>query len=172
MRPLESTIRHEIRLGILGRLVYGGPRTTVQLSEEVAQSLTQISYHLGILKSHYLVDRSVDRYDVYEATLTDHPDWVQEAVTAYQFTRRIRLRLPSSALLGLKCDRCDRLFRYKEKVVAVYDDDGTIRARVVTEDTPGSSEAEELGASTKHHKRCYEEAQGEEPGLPFVEPEN
>ena len=169
MRLLESVVRHDARLDVLGNLTYGGPCEMRELSERVGLGIAAIGYHLAVLRSQRLVAK--DEGDLHVATLEDQPAWVEESVTVHQLARRVSLRLPSSAMLGLKCDHCDRLLRYRQRAVAVYEDDGALRAMLVTEGTPGAGEADELGATSKYHTTCYEKARGGTAPLPPVEPE-
>jgi hypothetical protein len=69
-------------------------------------------------------------------------------------------------MTGMKCDECERLLEYKAEVVAVYDEGGALRAKLVTEDSPGSGEAARMGATLKFHVDCYEAARAAEPTLP------
>lgn len=71
------------------------------------------------------------------------------------------------AMVGMKCDGCERLLQYKSEVVAVYrvGGSGSLQARLVTEDTPGSGEAASQ-ATAKHHRDCYCEARNRDPSLP------
>jgi hypothetical protein len=108
---------------------------------------------------------------LYAATLDGHPPWVAEAVAdhkdadAHHPDSLARLRV----MVGMKCDGCERLLRYKGPVVAVYDEDGEKRATLVTEDTPGSGEAASLRATAKYHRDCYDEARQGDPLLPPIQ---
>lgn len=73
-------------------------------------------------------------------------------------------------MTGMKCDECERLLEYKAEVVAVYDEGGTLLAKLVTEDSPGTGEADRLGATLKFHPGCYGTARKTEPKLPSVTP--
>jgi DNA-binding transcriptional ArsR family regulator len=169
VRPLESVIRHDVRLDVLGNLTYGGPCKVAELSERVGLGIREVDYHLAVLLSQHLVAK--EEGDLHVATLEDQPAWVEEAVTVHQLARRVTLRLSSSAMLGLKCDHCDRLLRYKQQAVAVYEEDGALRAKIVTEGTPGFGEADELAAKSKYHTTCYKKARWRSTPLPPIEPE-
>ncbi len=54
-------------------------------------------------------------------------------------------------MTGMKCDECELLLEYKVKVVAVYEEGGRLRAKLVNEDSPGAGEAARLGATLKFH---------------------
>jgi DNA-binding transcriptional ArsR family regulator len=168
VKSLESVIRHETRLEVLGNLTYGGPCRLQELSQRVGLGAAEVGYHLAVLRSQRLVAKQNDQH---VATLDDQPAWVEEAVTAYQLAKRVSLKLPSSAMLGLKCDHCNRLLRYRQRAIAIWDDGGTLRAKLVTEGTPGSSEADELGAMSKYHTDCYEKARQSNVPLPPLESE-
>lgn len=175
MRPLESVVRHEVRLDILGTLAYGGPHTAAQLIEKMGVTLAEVSYHVKLLLAYDLVgktDEEPEATALYVATLDRQDDWVEEAITAHLLARRITLssQLPfSSEMVGMKCDCCDRLLQYKALIVVVYDDDGSRRAKVVEEDTPGSGDAADLNATGKYHQNCYEEERLRDSSLPLVE---
>jgi hypothetical protein len=47
-------------------------------------------------------------------------------------------------MTGMKCDECGQLLQYRATVVAVYEADGELRAKLVREDSPGSGEADRL----------------------------
>lgn len=64
----------------------------------------------------------------------------------------------------MKCDECERLLEYRAEVVAVYDEDGALRAKLVTEDSPGSGEPD-LGATLKFQPGCYDAARATGPRL-------
>jgi hypothetical protein len=70
----------------------------------------------------------------------------------------------------MRCDACGNLFRYKGIVVALCDTDGALAARLVCENTPGSGEADRLGAHAKFHKDCYDSARQADPSLPVFSP--
>jgi hypothetical protein len=67
--------------------VDGEPLAVPQLSARVGRSLTEVGYHLKLLQSHSLVEKTgglVDGDPLYGATLDGHPDWVREAVEAHR----------------------------------------------------------------------------------------
>jgi DNA-binding transcriptional ArsR family regulator len=167
MRNLESVIRHDLRLTILGNLAYGGPCNARELRERVGVGITEIAYHLAVLRSHGLVVTDKEE-EMYTATLSDHPDWVEEAVTAHRLALRISLGLSEPANLRITCTLCTRLLNFKEKIVVVYDDDGVIRAKVITEEALGSGETGELHVTDKYHPGCYEQARRRGKALPEV----
>jgi len=170
VRSLGSVIRHDARLDLLGNLVYGGPCKAAELSKRIGVGIRGVDYHLAVLLSQHLVAKKEG--DLHVATLEDHPAWVEEAVTAYQLAKRISLRLPSSAMHGLKCDQCERLIRCEQQIVAVYyEKNGALRARVVTEGVRRPGEENELGATSKYHTACYGKARRGSAPLPPVEPE-
>ncbi|HYP55974.1 MAG TPA: hypothetical protein VEQ41_06700 [Solirubrobacterales bacterium] len=70
-------------------------------------------------------------------------------------------------MVTMRCHRCEKLLQYGLEVVAVYKEGGTRRARVVIETTPGTGEADRLGATAKYHRDCYEEARQEDGSLPL-----
>lgn len=168
MRTLESAVRHDLRLTILGVLAYGGPRMATELSAQIGPSVPAIAYHLAILRMHRLAARD-EESDVHAATLGGHPPWVEEAVAAHRLAKRIVLGLPESADLEVACAFCGRLLRLEERTVAVYDDGGARRARVVIEGTPEDVRAGEPHATDKYHPVCYEIARRRATTLPPVE---
>ena len=64
-------------------------------------------------------------------------------------------------MTGMRCDGCGQLLRYKSEIVAVYETDGALRAKLVREDSPGTGAADRLGATGKFHAGC-----GAEPSRP------
>lgn len=68
----------------------------------------------------------------------------------------------------MRCNACGNLLRYKATVVALYDADGALAATLVREDTPGSGEADRLGAHAKFHQDCYDSARKADPVLPAL----
>lgn len=71
-------------------------------------------------------------------------------------------------MTGMRCDGCGELLRYKSEIVAVYEADGALRAKLVREDSPGTGQADRLGATRKFHPGCYETARATDPGLPAL----
>ena len=57
--------------------------------------------------------------------------------------------LPSMAMTGVRCDRCGELLRYKSEIVAVYEKDGRLWAKLVREDSLGIGESGRPGATGK-----------------------
>jgi hypothetical protein len=76
--------------------------------------------------------------------------------------------LASAAMTDMKCDECERLLQYRTEVVAVYDEGGQLRAKLVVEDSPGTGEAARLGATLKFHSGCYDSVRVTEPNLPAL----
>lgn len=69
-------------------------------------------------------------------------------------------------MTGMRCDGCGELLRYKSEIVAVCEADGALRAKLVREDSPGTGQADRLGATRKFHPGCYGPARASEPKLP------
>jgi DNA-binding transcriptional ArsR family regulator len=170
--PLERLLNHDLRLDLLCCLL-DGPLPLAGLSARLGKPVASGGYHLKTLDDHGVVEaiECVEGDDVlYAATLDGHPPWVAEAVADHNDPDADRPDNLSTlrAVVGMKCDGCERLLRYKGEVVAVYDEDGQRRARLVSEDTPGSGEAAGLRATAKYHRDCYDEVRGRDPALPPI----
>ncbi|HEU5143269.1 MAG TPA: winged helix-turn-helix domain-containing protein [Solirubrobacterales bacterium] len=169
MSTLESAVRHDLRLTILGDLAYGGPRKATELTGRIGLPVPAVAYHLAVLRSHRLTARD-EKSDVYTATLNIHPPWVEEAVAAHRLAKRISLGLPDVANLEMTCFFCGRLLQIEERTIAVYDDGGgTRRAEVVPEGTREDGETDGFRPTAKYHPVCYELARRKETMLPPVE---
>jgi DNA-binding transcriptional ArsR family regulator len=170
--PLERLINHDFRLDILCCLA-DEPLPVMALSARLNKPVTAVAYHLKLLEDREVVQRVGDREDddaLYVATLDETP-WIAEAIADHTEAdpKRSGTLATLRAMVGTKCDGCERLLQYKGQVVAVYEDAGKQRAKFVTEDSPGSGEAASLRASAKYHGDCYEAARMQDPSLPPIE---
>jgi DNA-binding transcriptional ArsR family regulator len=167
---LERLLNHDFRLDLLCCLA-DEPLSVPALCARVSQPPSAVRYHLRLLEGLEVVGRlGDDNSATYAPTLDKHPPWVTEAIEGHKQDRP-RLSATVRLMVGMKCDSCERLLEYRSPVVAVYrvGGSGSLRAKLVSEDTPGSGEAARLQATAKYHRDCYSEARNRDQTLPPID---
>jgi hypothetical protein len=105
---------------------------------------------------------------LYAASLDGHPPWVAEAVAEHQDSDSARPDPLGSVrmMVGMECDECERLLRYRGQVIAVYLTDGERRAKVLPDYSPEAWAAVGFRIAEKYHRACYAQARERDPLLP------
>jgi DNA-binding transcriptional ArsR family regulator len=170
--PLERLLQHHFRLDILFCLVHESLSLTA-LSTRLGKPAAAVAYHLGVLGSRDLVEReeaSGENGVLYTANLDGQPAWVAEAVADRKESNSGQFDFLGTfaVTVGVKCDECEQLLRQESQIVALRQQDGERRARIVTSDSWRSDESASLPAVEKYHYDCYAEARERNPLLPPI----